>query len=71
MVSRLRERQSKVLVTGIEDEQQFGVALRAGADLFQGPHLALPALVGTVFTSAAFASPKSWASVQKIVPLFG
>ena len=70
VVARLRERRSKVLVAGIKDEQQFGIALRAGADLFQGPHLAMPAHVGTVFIEALSVAEKM-GSVQKIVPLFG
>ena len=70
VVARLREHRTKVLVAGIEDEQQFGVALRAAADLFQGPHLAMPAQVGTVFTEALSVAEKM-GSAQKIVPLFG
>jgi EAL domain-containing protein (putative c-di-GMP-specific phosphodiesterase class I) len=71
VVSRLRERGSKVLVTGIGDERQFGVALRSGAELFQGPHLAPPALVGTVFEDAPLSIAKKLGGGQKIVPLFG
>ena len=71
VVSRLRERQSKVLVAGIENEQQLGVALQAGADLFQGPHLAPPALVGTVFDEAPLSLAEKLGEAQKIMPLFG
>jgi EAL domain-containing protein (putative c-di-GMP-specific phosphodiesterase class I) len=71
VVSRLRERQSKVLVTGIEDEQQFGVALRSGAELFQGPHLAVPALVGTLLDDTPLPIAEKLGEAQKIVPLFG
>jgi EAL domain-containing protein (putative c-di-GMP-specific phosphodiesterase class I) len=71
VVSRLRERQSKVLVTGIEDEQQFGVALRAGAELFQGSHLAAPRLVGAVFDHTPLPIADKLGEAQKIVPLFG
>jgi len=48
VVSRLHERGVKVLVCGIQDAQQFGIALEAGADLFQGAHLAAVANVGTL-----------------------
>ena len=71
VVSRLRERRAKVLVTGIETEQQLGVALKAGAELFQGPHLALPALVGTMFDDAPLRLADKLGQAQKIVPLFG
>lgn len=71
VVSRLHERRSKVLVTGIENEQQLAVALRAGVELFQGPHLALPALVGTAFDDRPLAMAAKLGEAQKIVPLFG
>ena len=72
VVSRLRERQSKVLVTGIETEQQLGVALKAGAELFQGSHLAPPALVGSIiFDEAPLSLAEKLGEAQKIVPLFG
>jgi EAL domain-containing protein (putative c-di-GMP-specific phosphodiesterase class I) len=71
VVSRLRERQSKVLVTGIDSEHQFAVALRAGADLFQGPHLAAPALAGTVIGEAPLSIAEKLGDAQRIVPLFG
>lgn len=48
VVSRLHERGVKVLVCGIHDAQQFGIALEAGADLFQGAHFAAVANVGTL-----------------------
>lgn len=48
VVARLHERGAKVLVCGIDNEQQFGIALEAGADLFQGKHLAAVANVGTL-----------------------
>ncbi len=52
LVSGFHERGATVLVTGIEDAAHLHVALWAGADLFSGGHLALPALVGTVFDEA-------------------
>lgn len=48
VVARLHERGVKVLVCGIEDAQQFHIALDAGADLFQGGHLAAVANVGNL-----------------------
>ena len=71
VMSRLREREAKVLVKGIEDQAQFGVALRAGADLFQGSHLAAPALVGTVFNETPLGIVDKLSEASKIVPLFG
>lgn len=70
VVARLRERPSRVLVTGIEDGEQFGVALRAGAELFQGPYLAAPALVGTMLGEPLSIAEKL-GDARKIVPLFG
>ena len=62
---------AKVLVNGIEDKAQFGIALRAGADFFQGPYLAAPALVGTVFSETPLGVADKLGETQKIVPLFG
>lgn len=70
VVARLHERRSKVLVTGIESEQQFGVALRAGTDLFQGKHLAPPTHVGTTFKETMLLRNKI-GNAEKIVPLYG
>lgn len=70
VVARLHERGSKVLVTGIESEQQFGVALRAGADLFQGRHLAPPAHVGAPIKETMPLRSKI-GNAEKIVPLYG
>lgn len=52
VVARLHERGVKVLVCGIEDAQQFGIALEAGADLFQGGHLAAVENVGNLLLDA-------------------
>lgn len=71
VVARLRERQSKVLVAGIENEGQLGVALRAGADLFQGAYLAPPAHVGTVLDETPLSIAEKLGETQKIRPLFG
>ena len=71
VVSRLRERQSKVLVTGIDSGHQFAVALRAGADLFQGPHLAAPALAGVAIDEAPLSIAEKLGDARGIVPLFG
>jgi len=70
VVARLHERRAKVLVSGIDSEQQFGVALRAKADLFQGAHLAPLAHVGTEFVETLSIRQKL-GSARKIVPLFG
>ena len=61
----------KVLIHGIEDQMQFAIALRAGADLFQGSHLAGTALVGTVFNETPLSIPEKLGAARKIVPLFG
>jgi EAL domain-containing protein (putative c-di-GMP-specific phosphodiesterase class I) len=71
VVSRLHERASKVLVAGIDSSQQFAVALQAGVDLFQGPHLAAPALVGTGFDEAPLSIAERLGEAQRIIPLFG
>jgi EAL domain-containing protein (putative c-di-GMP-specific phosphodiesterase class I) len=55
LVSRFHDRGAKVLIDGIDDAAQLRVALRAGADLFQGDHLARAALVGTVFEETPLA----------------
>ncbi len=71
VVSRLRERQAKVLVSGIESELQLGVALKVGADLLQGPHLAAPALVGMEIDQRPLSIAHKLGEAQRIVPLFG
>lgn len=70
VVARLRERNAKVLVSGIETEQHLGVALRAGADLFAGRHLAPPALAGSALVENVSLRDKL-GGAQKIVPLYG
>ncbi len=48
------------------------MALKAGAELFQGSHLAPPALVGsTIFDEAPLSLAEKLGEAQKIVPLFG
>lgn len=71
VVSRLRERSSKVLVTGIENGAQLGVALRVGADLLQGPHLAAPVLVGMELDDRPLSIAEKVREAQRIIPLFG
>ena len=71
VMSQLRERGGKTLISGIEDQAQFGVALRAGADFFQGSYLAAPALVGTVFNEEPPSVADKLGETRKIVPLFG
>ena len=71
VVSRLRERKAKALVTGIATEHQLGVALKARAELFQGPHLAPSALVGTIFHDAPLPLAEKLGEARKIFPLFG
>ncbi len=71
VVSRLRERSSKVLVTGIENGAQLGVALRVGADLLQGPHLAAPVLVGMELDDRPLSIVEKVGEAQRIIPLFG
>ncbi|MDQ2633370.1 MAG: EAL domain-containing protein [Pseudomonadota bacterium] len=71
VVSRLRERSLKVLVSGIENEVQLGVALRVGADLLQGPHLAAPKLVGLEFDERPLSIADRLGGAQAVVSLFG
>ena len=71
VMSRLRERAAKVLVSGIEDQTQFGIALGAGADFFQGFPFAAPALVGAVFNETPIGVADKLGETQKIIPLFG
>ena len=70
LVSGLRIGGAKVLVEGIEDDDQLTIALAAGADLFQGFHLGRPALAGTVFDESPRALPKPRPSTGVVVPLF-
>ncbi len=71
VVARLRDRRSKVLVSGIATEMQFGIALRAGAHLFQGDHLARPALAGVALDDDPLSIAQRLGDARKIVPLFG
>ena len=71
VVSRLRERSSKVLVTGIDSSDQLPVALQAGADLLQGGHLAPPTLVGIELDEKPLSIAERLGDTQRIVPLFG
>ncbi len=71
VVARLRDRHSRVLVSGISTEMQFGVAVRAGAHLFQGDHLARPALAGTIMDEEPVSIAQRLGNARKIVPLFG
>lgn len=71
VVARLRDRHSKVLVSGISTEMQFSVAVRAGAHLFQGDHLARPALAGTIMDQEPVSIAQRLGNARKIVPLFG
>jgi len=71
VVARLRDRRSRVLVSGIATELQFGIALRAGAQLFQGDHLARPALTGVAMGNGPLSIAQKLGDAQKIVPLFG
>lgn len=71
VVSRLHERRSKVLVSGVESEHQFAVALQAGVDLFQGPHLAAPALVGMELDETPLSIAEKLGEARRIVPLSG
>jgi EAL domain-containing protein (putative c-di-GMP-specific phosphodiesterase class I) len=71
VVSRLRERSSKVLVTGIASSEQLVVALRVGAELLQGPHLAATALVGVELDERPLSIAEKLGTAQRIVPLFG
>ena len=71
VVSRLHERQSKVLVAGIESAEQLGVALRVGADLLQGPHLAPAAMVGMELDERPLSIAERLDETQKTRPLFG
>ncbi|MBX3581429.1 MAG: EAL domain-containing protein [Rhizobiaceae bacterium] len=70
VVARLRERNARVLVSGIETEQHLGVALRAGADLFAGRHLAPAALAGSSLVESVSLRDKL-GGAEKIVPLYG
>lgn len=71
VVSRLHERQSKVLVAGIESAEQLGVALRVSADLLQGPHLAPAAMVGMELDERPLSIAERLDETQKTRPLFG
>jgi len=71
VVARLRDRRSKVLVSGIATGMQFGIALRAGAHLFQGDHLARPALAGVTMDVEPLSIAQRLGDARKIVPLFG
>lgn len=70
VVGRLHERNARVLVSGIESEQHLGVALRAGADLFMGRHLAPAVLAGSALVETVSLRDKL-GGAEKIVPLYG
>lgn len=71
VVSRLRERKAKVLVTGIENGQQLAVALQSGVDLLQGSHLAAPVLVGTLLNETPLSIAEKLGEARRVIPLFG
>ena len=70
VVARLHERKARVLVGGIENEQHLSIAIRAGADLFKGTHLAPRALAGSELVETLPLRDKLGGS-EKIVPLYG
>ena len=70
VAGRLREHRSSLMVSGIGSAQQFGIALQAGADLFQGPHLSPPRHVGVAMTDRVSLGERLGQS-DKIIPLYG
>jgi len=60
-----------VLVEGIEQPAQLGVALEAGADLLQGLLLARPVLTGTLFSAEPLEINELLRPAAKVIPLFG
>ncbi len=71
VVARLRERGLRVLVAGVATELQLGVALKSGAQLFQGDHLAPAALGGSIIDEKPLSIADKLGDARKIVPLFG
>ncbi|SFO03963.1 EAL domain, c-di-GMP-specific phosphodiesterase class I (or its enzymatically inactive variant) [Mesorhizobium sp. NFR06] len=69
LVAMLHERGAKVLVEGIEHAQHLRVALEGGVDLFQGFHLARPALAGTIFKQEPLSIDTLLGVDNKVVPL--
>jgi hypothetical protein len=47
------------------------VALQAGVDLLQGPHLAAPVLVGTILSETPLSIAEKLGDARRIIPLFG
>ncbi len=69
IVAGLKERGASVLIEGIEDATQLAIALDADADLFQGFHLARPALVGSEFSAEPLSLPHKLWRTRSVVPL--
>jgi hypothetical protein len=66
-VDRLRDAGIGLLVDAVASPGDLQAALSVSADLMQGPHLAAPFRVGTVFDDA----PRPVESAAKVVRLFG
>lgn len=71
LLSLLHDQGAKVLVEGIEQPRQLGVALDAGADLLQGFLLARPALTGTLLSAEPLAIDNFVKTPANVIPLFG
>ncbi len=71
LLSLLHDQGVQVLVEGIEQPAQLGVALEAGADLLQGLLLARPVLTGTLFSAEPLEINELLRPAAKVIPLFG
>lgn len=70
LVEGLHARGIRVAVEGIETPRHLGMAIDAGADLFQGFLLGRPELAGTAVARAEIALESLFATSARIVPLF-
>lgn len=71
VIAGVKARGAKVLVEGVEDASQLECGLQAGADLFTGDYLGLPALVGTAFDGAPLDISRKLAQSPNVAQLFG
>lgn len=70
LVDGLQAQGIRVAIEGIETPRQLGVAIDAGADLFQGFLLGRPELAGTAIARAEIALDSLFATSARVVSLF-
>ncbi len=68
IVAGLKDQGADVLIEGIEDATHLGIALETDANLFQGFHLARPALAGTEFSTEPLSLADKLGETRRVVP---